>query len=170
MVTIRSFNLIREHIENQPKPQRNPNEQLFAAASTVALDLIKTEDELAKAKQLVTDAMSALDDEIISIKSQIEGAQAEVFAGGQYSDPVWWRRVNGAARHKGKLRQELQTKLGEINRRIRAARMRENSIQSQSEERLFIAIAKLHLPPQTYERLWELTHETQRMRAGNDKD
>ena len=149
--------------ESQPR-RSFETEQLIGSALTLALDQIKIAEDLIKAKNLVTSAMSVVDDDLISIKSQIDGAQAEVWAGGGYSDPVWWRRVNSALRHKGKQRQQLQAKLGEINRRIRADRMHTDSARELSDERMFIAIAKLHLPPQTYERLWALTHETLRMR------
>lgn len=139
------------------RPQTE-EDRLIAAAIDVDVESLSPEQH-ADARKLVERAMSCLDDVVNSIKAQIEAATAKHQTTGEYSDPHWYRRTKFAQRHKGKQRQLLQGKLGEINRRIRAHNNETNS-QEVTKERMFIKVARLHLPAETYQKIWDLVNAT----------
>lgn len=135
-------------------------EQLIQAALALEVEAL-ADEEVTTAKNLVDSAMNALAAACSSIQSQIDEANLRREQDGEFSDPDWYRRVHGAGRAKRWQRQLLQNKLGEINRRVRKG----NAIQHDSRrEKLFIDIARLHLPRETFTRLWELVEETERMK------
>lgn len=95
--------------------------------------------------------MLVLDEDMNSIRTQIDHARARRFKEGIFADPDWWARANSALRHKGRRRQELQNQLGEMNRRQRA----ENKINSDRDDgRAFVRAAKALLTGEMYARIW----------------
>jgi hypothetical protein len=95
--------------------------------------------------------MLVLDEEMNSIRAQIDHAKARRFKEGTFADPDWWARANSALRHKGRRRQELQNQLGELNRRQRA----ENKAKAdQNDGSAFIRAAKRLLPGEVYANIW----------------
>jgi hypothetical protein len=126
---------------------------LTITASAVA------DNRLVAARDFVQQAIFLLDDQANAIKSQIELARGQA-ASGRYSDSSWWARVNGAARHKGRERQQLQLTLGELSRRIRKQNANTNSSASRSDEQRFIAVAKAVLPSETYNSIWQIVKTT----------
>lgn len=83
--------------------------------------------------------------EIARIKGQLETARAQQKATGQYADPIWYAKANGALRFKQRESQAIQSRLGELKeeRRQRASR----------EEMKFIEIARRRLDPALFEEI-----------------
>jgi hypothetical protein len=103
--------------------------------------------------------MLVLDEEMNSIRVQIDHAKARRFKEGTFADPDWWARANSALRHKGRRRQELQNQLGEMNRCLRA----QNKANSDRDDgRAFVRAAKALLTGEMYARIWS---EVERERA-----
>jgi len=65
--------------------------------------------------------LADIDDRRAYIKGQIEKATANRWATGEYADPDWFRRANGAHRHLGVERAEVCREIGEVGRALRAA-------------------------------------------------
>ena len=66
--------------------------------------------------------LADIDERRADIKGQIEKATANRWATGEYADPDWFRRANGAHRHLGVERAEVCREIGEVGRALRAAR------------------------------------------------
>jgi transposase-like protein len=141
-----------------PKPQ-DEGERAITEAIEIVVDNLKNSDELSAARATIEQAMYYLDGTLSSIKSQIDLAKSRALES-QYADPIWWRRVNSAQRFKGRQRQQLQNKFGEVNRRLRANRATANANEQLTREQAFVRIAQIHLPPETFQRLWELVELT----------
>jgi hypothetical protein len=90
-----------------------------------------TDDELMAVKLSVETDMA-------SVKQQLDEAKGNARAYGEYSDPDWYSRANGAKRFLGITHQKI---LGEISQR-RRSRGSENTL---SFERAFVQAAKLRL-------------------------
>ncbi len=118
----------------------------------IEIDPTWTQEQLTEVSKNINEAMLLLDEDIGSIKSQIEEAKTRRWSHGQYSDPSWWRRANDALHHKGRQRQAYQTALGQVNRRLRALR---NDQANQDIRQLFMDAAKRLLPPETLQLLWD---------------
>jgi hypothetical protein len=106
--------------------------------------------------------MGVLDEQCGSIRGQIEHSRALWKETGE-TDPRWYARARYALRAKGRQRQALQTRLGEINRRIRE---RDNLARETRQERMFIAECRRLLPRETWEQIWRAVRE----RADGDKN
>ena len=166
---IREFDYTED--EQQPsEPTSNMTREALRARSAelnkkveiaIGIDpqkLLNNTKELEKAKVFVETAMFALDEEINAIKQQIEKARADFYGRGEFSDSNWWRRVNGAARAKGRQRQALQLRFGDLNRLLRISRAKNTD---RSRERIFIYMAKKYLPEETYNMLWAKVDQEQ---------
>lgn len=70
----------------------------------------------------LNDELADIDERRAAIKGQIEKAQADHHATGEFADPDWFRRAKGALRHLGVERAEVCREIGETNRRLRALR------------------------------------------------
>lgn len=84
------------------------------------------------------------------IKLQLVQADIDRGAGGALKNPLWYLSASRARSHKKALMRDLQLVLGEINRRIRAAKRR----IGREREELFVAVARSRLPRETYEEIW----------------
>jgi hypothetical protein len=91
----------------------------------VVLNDDSTAAELELEKRKLQAAMIECDEAIDSIRSQLSRATAIKLKTGQWADPDWWGRTQSALRHRGRQRQNMQTTLAEINRRIKEAREQE---------------------------------------------
>lgn len=94
--------------------------QIRDGASSSELELEKRKCKIAIRVEL--DALS-------SIKNQLQEASAQKIKTGEYADPDWWRRANGAKRHHGIRHQALEQTLAEINRRLKGARHHERQAE-----------------------------------------
>jgi len=101
--------------------------------------------------------MGVLDEQCGSIWGQIEHSRA-LWKETRETDPRWYARARYALRAKGRQRQALQTRLGEVNRRIRE---RENLARETRQERMFIAECRRLLPRETWERIWDAVRTKQ---------
>lgn len=95
-----------------------------------------------------------LQEDIGSIRSQVEGAKAEQAATGVYADRVWYRRASDALKHKGRLHQSYQLLMAEIGKRIRVLNIEVSAVNNASDEREFVRLARLLLPEETYAGIW----------------
>ena len=109
-------------------------------------------NSLEKEKRRIQHKMDDLDLQLITISGQIAEAQAEASANNNYSDPIWWRKVNEAAKFKGRSRQQLQRRLGEINSQIKEEK-------GKAYERSFVAIAREILPEEQYQEIRDTMEE-----------
>jgi hypothetical protein len=138
--------------------------EITEALAIVAVETMST-PELLAAKAKIEAAQNVLSSESNKINSQIEQAHAKFSAHGEPSEPDWWKRVNAAKRAKAWQRQRLQEKIGAINRALRdrhhVETMRSEDDRRKTRDRIFIQIAKLHLPTETYQKLWRLVEETE---------
>jgi hypothetical protein len=79
-----------------------------------------------KEREDVTARVEALEKELLeidenraSIAGQIEQAQANRRLGGGWADPDWYRRAQGAKRHLGVERREIEQELSHTKKRLR---------------------------------------------------
>lgn len=152
----------RDRMTREP----DPTEELIQEALGIKLPDSMTEMDLLAAKTLVDNAMNALAIACSSIQGQIDEANLRRDQEGEFSDPSWYKRVHGAKRAKSWQRQRLQDKLGDINRRLRRGNALKHDENRDTREGLFVQIAKLQLPPPTFQRLWQLVDETIKSRKG----
>ena len=115
-----------------------------------------TIEQLEDVKAAIERRMDALDEKASSIKGQLDEAKNELIAMGKYADQDWWRRANSALRYKGRQRQRCQRLLGEVNRRIRAAK---THADNQSLLRQFVCAAKAALPEALYIDIWKVARQ-----------
>ena len=87
----------------------------------------QTLQELEAAKATIQERMALIDADVASVKCQLDAARATQLATGQYADSQWWAHANATLKHNGRTRQELQTALGEVSRRIRTENHKRNS-------------------------------------------
>lgn len=111
---------------------------------------LSTED-LQNQKQQILARMEEVDRSTAGMKQQIGEAKARVISDNEYADPHWYVSVNSALRHAGRERQKLQTRLGEVNKILKERRALDSNA---SDERRFIAAARILLPKETYLNLW----------------
>ena len=88
--------------------------------------------------------------EIADIKAQIASAKANAIQG-NYSDPVWFAKVNSALRYKQARHQELL-------RMLAAKRRKENEQKKQSDEVRFVQAARQMLDRDTYMSIWAVVN------------
>lgn len=103
---------------------------------------------LEEQSQLILDKRAELLFDLSRIKTQIDDAKAEVEASGEYADPRWWSKVNGARRFKGYQAQRLQDALGEVNRKIR-----KKSGQKYGLAAYFVQVAEAELDSELFNSL-----------------
>lgn len=131
-------------------PQPSSDEELDLIADALAIDPADVSDtDVEEMRDLVQRAMFAVAEHADSIRAQIarvEETRTRYEDGGD-----WWRRAHSALRHKARQRQQLQLVFGRLNRRARTQR-------GDSDERLFVNMAKLHLPQKTFDAIWQLVH------------
>lgn len=89
-----------------------------------------------------------IDDEIASIKEQLDEAKTEQLVTGTYADPGWWRKANSALRMKGRFVQKIQRQIG-------LAKQDEHQQSSVTFERHFISVAREVLDKETYSAIIE---------------
>ena len=96
--------------------------------------------------------MSGVDEGINRLKAQIEAAQANFHATGKRTDPRWFASKKAALRDGGRDRQDLQNRLGAINKQIR-----KNNYETltRSKERIFLDVAKEVLPEAVFNEIYE---------------
>ena len=135
----------------------------ITAALAILISETMTVPELVASKEKVERAQAILSSESNQINSQIEEATSRKLRDGQYAEPEWWRRVNAAKRAKAWQRQRLQEKIGAINRCLRihhhAETMREDDKLRSDRARAFVEVARLHLPAETYQKLWNIVKQ-----------
>ena len=156
----------------RPREQSDA-EKVVTAALAINVDDLKSEQDFLSAKKLVDEAMAALAQMIIVIRGQIDEATERKWRDDVYSDPGWWKRVNGAHRAKSWQRQQLQNKFGELNRKLKT--FRHVTIEqprweerAKRRDRIFVQMAKLHLDLMTYERLWSLVTQFENATKENE--
>jgi hypothetical protein len=86
------------------------------------------------------------DRDLDSIKAQISAAKVRLARYGQHADHDWFRRISDAQRHRRRERQEMQARLGEINRVIR-------KLTAKEHDKRFADIARRLLPAQTWSKI-----------------
>lgn len=99
--------------------------------------------------------MGVLDEQCGSIRLQIDHSRAAYKETGEM-DPHWYARAQYALRAKGRQRQALQNRLGEVNRRTRE---RESLARETRQERMFIAECRRVLPRETWDEIWVAVRE-----------
>ncbi|HMF28654.1 MAG TPA: hypothetical protein VKE42_07770, partial [Candidatus Cybelea sp.] len=134
-------------------------EALIDAALQMTIRRDMTEAEAQACKANLDRANDVLAEMASIIRGQIDECEASMARGGKV-DPDWWRRVNVASRRKGWQRQQLQGKIGDVNRLLRA--FRRDAEPSKTRDWMFLQIAKLHLPKETFQRLQRLTDEAEK--------
>jgi hypothetical protein len=100
----------------------------------------------------IQERMLRLDEALTEIRTQLDHAKARRINYGEHANPEWSARANSALRHKGRERQQLQNRLGELNRAVRAERKAQDD---QNSERAFIRAAKAVLSEDMYRRIWQ---------------
>ena len=91
------------------------------------------------------EALGELDEEMARIDGVLEVAISRRATTGERADPDWFRRARGALRHKGRLRQRVQERLGMLRRAERQA----NGVSSNAQAHAFRYAAKAILAPKT---------------------
>lgn len=92
------------------------------------------EPELEEARKNLLDEKEVLEEEIDSIKSQLQAAKARSHETGQYANSVWFQRASDALRHKKRRHQRIQTLMGVISRRFKALGIQKrNAVYGQSK-------------------------------------
>jgi len=89
-----------------------------------------------------------LEDDIRSIRKQIQRAQVAVRATGQYASQQWWLKVHEALRIKGHQCQEVQQEMGRLTRARKAAK-------AQAVEARFVEVARKRLPEELFRALMD---------------
>lgn len=84
-----------------------------------------------------------------SIKSQLYQAKAKVVTEGQYSDPTWYRRAEGAKRHLGRTMQLISQEL----RARRLAQAEVSRSTNRTFSQLFVDAARETLNPDLFDEL-----------------
>jgi hypothetical protein len=136
-----------------------PEEDAFVSSiidTEVALGM--DEMQLLGFKKAVESAREILSRAVNAIQMQIDEAKERRFNGEQL-DPDWRGRVGAAQRAKSWQRQRLQEKSAEIGRRLKAIRHQQTlaleSDRDRSQHHLFVEVAKMKLPPETYQEIWD---------------
>jgi hypothetical protein len=91
------------------------------------------------------EALAELDEEMVRIEGHLGVAITRRELTGERADPEWFRRAKSALRHKGRLRQRVQERLGALRRAERQA----NGVSSNAQAQAFRYAAKRLLPPET---------------------
>lgn len=94
--------------------------------------------ELESERDRVQELLMAIDEDIASIKGQLEHAEID-----RDRDPHWKVSATCALRHKSLARQRLQFDLGKLSRAIKTA-------QYEAADRRFAETAKKILPAETF--------------------
>ncbi len=79
-------------------------------------------------------AATALSLKIASIQGQIDNAKHLAMSSDQYSDRIWWRKVNAALKINKAARQHVQDLRGRLRRE------ESNKVKSSRDERLILAL------------------------------
>ena len=157
---MRTYDLIK----NQDKPADCPaaaddDERTVEQTLAIMVSELATPQQFETAREMIENAMRGLDDVLNSIRSQLDAAHERKRAHGEYADADWWRRANSALRYNGRRRQELQSKLGQLNRRRKQLSITMAQPRERSRDRAFIDAARALLPSETFARLWQLADE-----------
>ncbi len=102
-----------------------------------------TRDELLSCK-------ASIEDEMASIRAQLEEARAHRVRTNQFADPDWYRRATAALRLKGRQCVRVQNRLSEM----REAQKRSNISKQPTEHECFIRAARRLLSEEMYDRIW----------------
>jgi hypothetical protein len=131
----------------KPKPYRKthqrPVETNFINPTLGLEDLIARQVILAEE---LSDILASLS----SIESQLKRAEAAE-ANGDYADPLWIRKVNGALSHNIRQRDEHGRALGNLRRRIAKLENVEKS-----REKAFVAVVEGLLPVESLREIWAM--------------
>lgn len=73
-------------------------------------------------QRILTDQIAISLTGINDIKDQLDRAKTRRITTGEFTDPDWFQRANSALRGKGRILQDIQRELGEVNRALRRAR------------------------------------------------
>ena len=105
---------------------------------------------LQQAKAAIQDRIDIVDEDVHRIKDQLAMAGAKAHAERVFADPYWYRSAQSALRHKTKQRQTLALRLGEANRALKQAMIKEKDSKFSEA---FIQAAKVLLPHETFCRI-----------------
>jgi hypothetical protein len=125
--------------------------------AALTVDPVRLADrDVIAVRERVTEAIRLLDEQICSIKAQLDGGlQATPWASDHYGDRAWWNRIQTAKRHKCRQRNQLQAVVGELSRRVRAQ-------NKEKDEKCFIQVASRMLPPETFSAIFHAFLEQKR--------
>ena len=101
-------------------------------------------------KEELIDLKLKVDNEILYVKNQIEDAKAKLITDGEYSDPKWYSKINGARRFLGIASQKIQAEM--------AKRKQKNQKDFHCA---FVDVAKRRLSPELFNEIVEETKDNQ---------
>jgi hypothetical protein len=131
----------------KPKPYRKthprPVEANFISPTLGVADLVAR-------SAILAEELSDIFASISSIQDQIRRSEAAE-ANGDYADPLWIRKVNGALNHNIRQRDEHGRALANLRRRITKL---ENA--EKSREKAFVAVVEDLLPAESIREIWRL--------------
>jgi hypothetical protein len=90
-----------------------------------------------------------LEEQMDKIQQQIYDAKTRAHTHGEYADPDWFSRASYARKAKGRQAQKIQAYLGSMKR------SRTNTF-----EKAFIDVARIHLQPETFQFLLDEARDT----------
>jgi hypothetical protein len=81
-----------------------------------------------------------------------------------------WQQANDAWDRAKQACVELDVELAALRPLLRAANIRASDAQRQTRAEAFVAVAKLHLPWETYTTLWRLVEATAGLAPGGEEE
>jgi ribosome-binding protein aMBF1 (putative translation factor) len=162
----------RAHIhEDLVKQQRYANDEFIKRVIDTEISPDMDAAQLLEARKSIDEARNMVAEASNAIRSQLDEVNERRYRDGEYADPNWWRRLNGAARAKAWQRQRLQDKLGEVSRLLRGAEhnktMRYENERRKTQERMFVEVAKLQLSQEAYQRIWDMVDQIAQQQENN---
>jgi hypothetical protein len=131
----------------KPKPYRKthprPVETNFINPNLGLEDLIARQGILAEELNDIFASIASIEDQL----RRSEAAEAK----GDYADPLWIRKVNGALAHNIRQRDEHGRALGNLRRRITKL---ENAEKSRAKA--FVAVVENLLPAESLREIWAM--------------
>jgi len=123
---------------------------------------LETEDQAFATPQ---EELTALEEEKIEltqcvseIERQLSSARSSVYHGGQYADPVWFRRASDAKVHNTSRLKWINQRIQQLQRQLGADKRAKLAARDATRERRFILAAKQLLPESQYYAIWQVVN------------
>jgi len=139
-------------------PERDHLLEIIKQAAAIRPEALAPE-HLIEARDFVERIMTTIDLQVAEIR-------ADLGETGPVENGRWWAKATYAQRKKVKQRARLQTILGDINRRIRAERAKQDAAAHVTRERVFIRLAKEFLTKEQFLDIWRRVDEETEKKGG----